>query len=136
MENILYPTIGGVLIGVAATMMLGLNGKITGISGIIGGSLKKLTSHDYWRLAFIFGLVFGGGILLLVAPHLFEYEFKASYIEMVIAGLLVGYGTRLGSGCTSGHGVCGLPRLAPRSLVATLSFIIAGVIAVFVRGLF
>lgn len=135
MENVQNPLIGGIIIGVASTMMLAFNGKITGISGIIGGALKKITKDDYWRIAFILGLIFGAFVLYVISPHLFQYEFKNSYLEMIMAGVLVGYGTRLGSGCTSGHGVCGLPRFSARSLTATLTFMAVAVITVFIRNI-
>lgn len=135
METILYPLVGGVIIGVASTMMLALNGRITGISGILGGALKKVTANDYWRVSFVLGLIFGGVVLYIVASGLFNYEFENSMVEMVIAGLLVGYGTRLGSGCTSGHGVCGLPRFSPRSILATITFMGVAIVTVFIRGL-
>lgn len=135
MENIFYPTIGGVIIGLAATFMLISSGKITGISGIIGGALSRIQKDHYWRYAFLLGLLFGGGVMLLTAPHLFNYSFEFSFFEIIVSGLLVGVGTRLGSGCTSGHGVCGLPRLSARSLMATLIFMGVAVATVYLRGL-
>ena len=127
---------GGVLVGGAAAMLLLLNGRIAGISGILGGLLKPLRGDVGWRAAFITGL--------LVAPLAYTLfavlprpQIDASYGALVLAGLLVGVGTRYGGGCTSGHGVCGLSRLSPRSLVGTLSFMGAGFATVFaVRHLF
>ena len=127
---------GGVLIGVAAAMFLLLNGRVAGISGIVGGLLKPVGGDVGWRIAFVIGLVVAPLVygFFAVVPHL---QIDASPVALVVAGLLVGVGTRYGSGCTSGHGVCGLSRLSPRSLVATLSFMGAGFATVFVsRHLF
>ena len=135
MESIIYPLIGGVIIGVASSLMLGLNGRITGISGILGQVLGKIDKKNQWRIHFLIGLIAGGVLLRLISPNFFSYEIKTSYVQIIIAGLLVGYGTRLGSGCTSGHGVCGLPRFAPRSLIATAVFMSVAVITVYVKGL-
>ena len=127
---------GGALIGVAAAMFLLLNGRVAGISGIVGGLLKPVGGDVGWRIAFVIGLVAAPLVygLFAAVPHL---QIDASATALVVAGLLVGVGTRYGSGCTSGHGVCGLSRLSPRSLVATLSFMGAGFATVFVsRHLF
>ena len=127
---------GGALIGVAAAMFLLLNGRVAGISGIVGGLLKPVGGDVGWRIAFVTGLVVAPLVygLFAAVPHL---QIDASPVALVVAGLLVGVGTRYGSGCTSGHGVCGLSRLSPRSLVATLSFMGAGFVTVFVvRHLF
>ena len=127
---------GGVLIGVAAAMLVLLNGRIAGISGILGGLLRPATGDIAWRVAFLLGLVAAAlAYTLFAAPP--ELQINASYGALVMAGLLVGVGTRYGSGCTSGHGVCGLSRLSPRSLVATAAFMSAGFATVFVlRHLF
>jgi hypothetical protein len=122
---------GGIMIGVAAAMLILVNGRIAGIAGIIGGLLRPASGDMAWRLAFIIGLLVAPAAYLLAtepAPPTIE----ASYPMMIAAGLLVGAGTRYGSGCTSGHGVCGLSRLSPRSLVATLMFMAAGFATVFV----
>jgi len=122
---------GGVLIGMAAAMFVLLNGRIAGISGILGGLLKPAEGDVSWRLAFVLGLVASPLLYALFAvvptPHI-----EASWGALVLAGLLVGVGTRYGSGCTSGHGVCGLSRLSPRSLAATVAFMGAGFVTVFV----
>ncbi len=122
---------GGVLIGVSAAMFVLLNGRIAGISGILGGLLKREPGDAGWRVAFLLGL-----LLAPVAYSLFAVlparTIDASDGALVIAGLLVGVGTRYGGGCTSGHGVCGLSRFSPRSLVATLAFMGAGFATVFV----
>jgi len=122
---------GGMLIGLAAAMFILLNGRIAGISGIIGGLLRPANGDVLWRVAFVTGL--------LLAPLLYQSAFtlpaaevNASVAVLVVAGLLVGIGTRYGSGCTSGHGVCGLARRSPRSLVATLAFMASGFLTVFV----
>ncbi len=122
---------GGVLVGIAAAMFALLNGRIAGISGVVGGLLKPMPGDVAWRLAFVVGLV-GSPLLYLFFAVLPKPLIAAEYGALVLAGLLVGFGTRYGSGCTSGHGVCGLSRLSPRSLVATLTFMIAGFVTVFV----
>ncbi|MBN8758202.1 MULTISPECIES: YeeE/YedE family protein [Variovorax] len=122
---------GGVLIGIAAAMFVLLNGRIAGISGVLGGLLRPSRGDIGWRVAFVLGLV-GAPSLYLLFTVLPRPQIDAGYGTLVLAGLLVGLGTRYGSGCTSGHGVCGLSRLSPRSLVATLSFMGAGFATVFV----
>jgi uncharacterized protein len=127
--------LGGLMIGGAAAMFVLLNGRIAGISGVIGGLLGTLRRRQRgdaaWRLAFIVGLLAAPAVLGLVYT-LPTPRIAASTASLIVAGLLVGFGTRLGSGCTSGHGVCGLARLSPRSLAATLLFIGAGFATVFV----
>ena len=120
---------GGMLIGLAAAMLVLLNGRIAGISGIVGGLLVPRSGDIGWRLAFVGGL--------LVAPALMAFysvnpRIDAGFGTLALAGLLVGVGTSYGSGCTSGHGVCGLSRLSPRSLVATAAFMAAGIATVLV----
>jgi len=123
--------IGGVLIGIAAAMFVLLNGRIAGISGIIGGLLRPSLPDVGWRVAFLVGLVLApslyGAFVYLPLPKV-----DAEFGMLVAAGLLVGIGTRYGAGCTSGHGVCGLSRLSPRAVVATLLFMAAGFATVFV----
>ena len=128
--------IGGMLIGLAAAMFALLNGRVAGISGVLGGLLKPTRGDIGWRVAFVAGLV-GASLVYGLFATLPAMQIDASYGALVIAGLLVGVGTRYGSGCTSGHGVCGLSRLSLRSLVATLAFMSAGFVTVFVlRHLF
>jgi uncharacterized membrane protein YedE/YeeE len=125
---------GGIILGLASAIFILVNGRILGISGILGGLMPPKLGDTFWRISFLLGL--------LVAPTLFHAVVPAQYITapridatdmmVVIAGLLVGIGTRYASGCTSGHGVCGLSRLSPRSLVATLSFMGAGFAMVYV----
>jgi uncharacterized membrane protein YedE/YeeE len=127
---------GGVLIGVAAAMFVLLNGRIAGISGVLGGLLRPAPGDIGWRAAFLLGLV-GAPLVYLLVAAVPRPQIDASYGGLVLAGLLVGIGTRYGSGCTSGHGVCGLSRLSLRSLVATAAFMGAGFLTVYVtRHLF
>ncbi len=123
--------VGGVLIGIAAAMFALLNGRIAGISGVIGGLLKPTPGDVAWRAAFVVGLLSAPLVYSLFAV-LPELHIAAPSGTLVLAGLLVGIGTRYGSGCTSGHGVCGLSRLSPRSLVATATFMGAGFVTVYV----
>ena len=130
---------GGVLLGLASALFILLNGRILGISGILGVLIPPKRSDALWRLAFLAGLFSSPWVFKALAPTslLSAPRIDASVVLLVIAGLLVGIGTRYGSGCTSGHGVCGLARLSPRSLVATLAFMAAGFAVVFVaRHLF
>lgn len=122
---------GGALIGLAAALFVLLNGRIAGISGVLGGLLKPGRGDVAWRVAFIGGLVAAPLAWRLFAPVPLP-QIDAGFGALVAAGLLVGVGTRYGSGCTSGHGVCGLSRLSPRSLVATVSFMGAGFATVYV----
>ena len=122
---------GGIAIGVAASLLVLLNGRVAGVSGIIGGLLTPTRGDIAWRVLFIAGLFAAPTVYQLVRQFPVP-TIEASHAVVALAGLLVGVGTRYGSGCTSGHGVCGLARLSPRSLVATLSFMIAGIATVFV----
>jgi uncharacterized protein len=122
---------GGVLIGIAVAMLVLLNGKVAGISGIVGGLLRPARGDTAWRVAFVLGLLSAPLAYALFAPWPAP-RIDASFALLVLAGLLVGIGTRYGGGCTSGHGVCGVSRLSPRSLVATLAFMAAGFATVFV----
>jgi uncharacterized protein len=123
---------GGLLIGLAAALLLHINGRIAGISGILGGLLQRPAAGDLaWRIAFALGLIVAPLAWRLFAP-LPAIEVASGVPLLVVAGLLVGFGSRLGSGCTSGHGVCGLSRLSPRSIVATLTFMGLGFATVFV----
>jgi uncharacterized membrane protein YedE/YeeE len=122
---------GGVIIGISAAMFALLNGRIAGISGVLGGLLKPVRGDLSWRAAFILGLT-GAPLLYALLRELPRLQIDAGYSGLVAAGLLVGVGTRLGSGCTSGHGVCGISRGSPRSLVATVTFMLAGFATVYV----
>jgi len=123
--------IGGVVIGIAAALLVLVNGRVAGISGIVGGLLQPRRGDLAWRTAFL-----GGLLLAPLAYAAFGLKaaitIDAGYPTLIVAGLLVGIGTRYAGGCTSGHGVCGISRLSPRSLVATLTFMIAGVVTVYV----
>ena len=123
---------GGLLIGLSAAVLLLCNGRIAGISGIVGGLLQRYKAGDFaWRVAFVLGLVLAPVLYRLFA-ELPESRIDTGWAMLVVAGVLVGFGSRLGSGCTSGHGVCGLSRLSPRSLVATATFMTTGFVAVYV----
>jgi uncharacterized membrane protein YedE/YeeE len=123
--------VGGLLIGIAAAMFVLINGRIAGISGIVGGLLRPSLPDVGWRLAFLAGLVIApslyGAFVYLASPKI-----DASYGTLIAAGLLVGIGTRYGAGCTSGHGICGISRLSPRALVATVMFMATGFATVYV----
>ena len=121
---------GGLLIGTAAALFVLLNGRIAGISGIIAGLLRPAGGDVGWRVAFVLGLV-GAPMVYGLFAALPVLQIKAQFGTLIVAGLLVGIGTRYGAGCTSGHGVCGLARLSPRSLVATVAFMAAGFATVF-----
>ncbi|TPG73793.1 YeeE/YedE family protein [Pseudomonas arsenicoxydans] len=123
--------LGGLLIGTGAALLILFNGRIAGISGIVGGLLRPLAGDVSWRMAFVLGLIMAPLLYRLIAP-LPELQIDAGYPLLIGAGILVGVGTRYGSGCTSGHGVCGLSRLSPRSAVATGVFMSVGFITVFV----
>jgi len=124
--------IGGILIGVSASAMLLLDGKIVGISGILAGVLEPTRKETSWKACFVAGLLAGGLLLSLVLPKAFDFGIVRPWSVLILAGFLVGFGTRLGNGCTSGHGVCGVSRLSVRSIVATLTFIATGAATVFI----
>ena len=123
---------GGVLIGLSASLLLLSDGKIAGISGIMGGLLHPVKKDTAWRVLFIFGLLIGGLLFQFLLPEVFTIGITRSTSTLILAGLLVGFGTRLGNGCTSGHGVCGLSRFSSRSLVSTITFIVTGAITVYI----
>ena len=123
--------IGGALIGVAATMTWWGLGRIAGVSNILGQLLKFDPGHYGWRIAFVLGLLATGFAAKLVLGDALPFEGLGDDWRMVVGGLLVGFGTQLGSGCTSGHGVCGISRLSPRSIAATLCFMATGGLAVY-----
>lgn len=121
---------GGILLGLASAMFILVNGRILGISGILGGLLRPKSGDAGWRISFVLGMLTAPMLYLLVVGPV-PATIDASWGTVVLAGLMVGVGTRYGSGCTSGHGVCGLSRLSPRSLAATLAFMGAGFAIVF-----
>lgn len=125
--------LGGALIGASASALLALNGRIAGISSIVGGLVRGASSERGWRGAFLVGLLVAGTIVALTFPAALRSSASAPVPLgiTVAAGLLVGYGTQLGGGCTSGHGVCGISRLSSRSIVATMTFMATGALAAF-----
>ncbi|MES2976802.1 MAG: YeeE/YedE thiosulfate transporter family protein [Pseudomonadota bacterium] len=124
---------GGLLLGLASALFILLNGRILGISGILGGLLTPRRGDAAWRIAFLLGMAFAPWLFSLLAPNLLQApRIDAGLGLLAAAGLLVGFGTRYGSGCTSGHGVCGLSRLSPRSMVATVTFIALGFLTVYI----
>lgn len=137
MENFtpLPSLIGGLIIGLSTSLMLAFNGRIAGISGIIGALLAPTPGDARWRIFFVGGLLAGGVGMFMLNPEAFQSDMIRAPALLVVAGLLVGFGTRLGSGCTSGHGVCGNSRLSVRSLVSTVTFIAAGAASVVVTRL-
>ena len=124
--------IGGALIGLSAVLLLWLNGCLAGISGILGSALRVARGDILWRLLFLAGLILGAGAYLLFAPLSFELRQGYPVALLAIAGFLVGVGTRMSGGCTSGHGICGMARFSRRSIVATLIFMLTGILTVFV----
>ncbi len=134
MENFtpLSATAGGVLIGVSVTLLLLFNGRIGGVSGIMNGVLFAPENDRLWRLIFVFGLILGGFVFQLLVPDFNIPRQNYPLLLLGLGGFLVGFGTRMGGGCTSGHGICGLANLSIRSLIATLTFMAAGIITVYI----
>lgn len=122
---------GGLLIGIAAAILILFNGRIAGVSGIIGQLLNGVNRDNLWRIAFVLGIVVAPAIWQAWIGDL-EIEIQTNALWLIIAGLLVGVGTSHGSGCTSGHGICGLSRFSMRSVIATLSFMISGMLTVYI----
>lgn len=124
--------LGGVLIGLSATLLLLFNGRIAGVSGILSGIFIRPAGDRLWRFMFVLGMVISGLIYQLIKPGAFvEYD-SLPLVLLILGAFLVGFGTRMGSGCTSGHGVCGIGRVSPRSILATVVFMVAGFISVYV----
>ena len=129
--------VGGIVIGIAALVLLRFYGRIAGISGVFGGLFPFNPGETLWRLVFLAGLVTGGIILSFFHSDAVTFELAYSNPALILAGLLVGVGSRMGNGCTSGHGICGLGRLAPRSMVAVLTFMVTGIVtAVLIQEFF
>jgi uncharacterized membrane protein YedE/YeeE len=128
---IIQSLIGGSIIGIAVSLLLLFNGKVLGVSGILGELFNRPLSKNYWRLFFVLGLLISPLIYSIFHP-IPLIEISSNKLLIIVAGLLVGFGSRLGSGCTSGHGVCGLARLSVRSFIATMTFIFFGFVTVFV----
>ncbi len=126
--NIIFALSGGILIGLSSAAMLYLLGRITGISGFCSAFLQVPTRKEWWKHSFIFGLLAGSLIMILAFREtFFSYQLGAGPVRVLVAGFLVGLGSRIANGCTSGHGVCGVSRLAKRSVIATLIFICSGI---------
>lgn len=130
LDDIVWGLAGGILIGLAATLLLLFNGRIAGISGILSGVFFQARGDVFWRVAFIVGMLSGGILAPLVFQRDFVFELNASWPFLIVGGLLVGFGTRLGSGCTSGHSVCGIARFSWRSIAATLTFMFCAMVTV------
>jgi len=122
--------IGGALIGLSAVLLMLFTGRIAGVAGITGGLFNPRSDDRGWRLAFVAGLIAAPLAAALIGRPIAMPQMPTSMIVIAIAGLLVGFGTRLGNGCTSGHGICGIARLSPRSIAATLVFMVAAVLVV------
>ncbi|MFO0658623.1 MAG: YeeE/YedE thiosulfate transporter family protein [Polyangiaceae bacterium] len=131
-RDALLPSAGGALIGLAASLLLLTNGRIAGVSGYVGALFLPSVPHRLERLAFVLGFFLAGLTLLLIEPSVLPTGSSTPLWAFAVAGLLVGYGSRLGNGCTSGHGVCGISRFSPRSIVATLTFMGTAALTVFV----
>jgi len=137
MHPYLQALAGGLVMGIAATLLFIANGRILGISGVLGGALKLRTREARWRWAFLAGMLAAGATMMFVAPQAFANTVERSAAACLFSGILVGVGTQLGSGCTSGHGICGIGRLSKRSIFATLVFMASGAASVIVvRQLF
>jgi len=134
MHPFLAALLGGALIGLSASLLLLLNGRIAGISGIVGGLLPPAAPDRDWRLAFVAGLLVVGFGATLLTPGVFDAAPVRGWAPTIVAGLLVGFGTSLGNGCTSGHGICGLSRLSPRSLASVLTFMGTAGVTVYVTN--
>ena len=135
-QDWLNALLGGGLIGLSATIMMLFNGRVAGCSGIFFRSIYEGIKREHlWRHSFIAGLIIGGALYFRLSPESFVIDTNRTMIAIAIAGFFVGFGTKLGSGCTSGHGVCGLSRFSIRSLAATLTFIVSGAIAVAMMNL-
>jgi hypothetical protein len=128
---VIQSLIGGSIISIAVSLLLLFNGKILGVSGILGELFNNQLSKNYWRLFFVLGLLISPLIYSIFHP-IPLIEIRSNKLLIIVGGLLVGFGSRLGSGCTSGHGVCGLARLSVRSFIATMTFIFFGFVTVFV----
>lgn len=127
---------GGMLLGISATILMLFKGKVAGISGIVSGAITPSSVDKGWRIQFIIGLIAGGFLTnWLVQPELsgIPAHYSSSIVTMLLAGLLVGLGTKLGNGCTSGHGICGMGRFSIRSMIATLTFMLVAAVTVYIR---
>lgn len=132
MTTWMLPLLGGVLIGLSATSLLWLNGRVAGISGIVHGLVSAPRNDSAWRVAFLAGLMIAGGLAMHITDVGAHSRQGFPVFSLIVAGLLVGAGTRMGNGCTSGHGVCGLGRLSVRSLAAVVTFVVTAMATVFI----
>lgn len=132
LEAFIPPIIGGCLIGLAAVLMMWLNGRILGVSGFAGGLIARHSDDRLGRLMFLVGIIVTGAVVAKLAPHANPGALSSNPLLLILAGLAVGFGTRLGSGCTSGHGVCGIARLSGRSLTATIIFMAVAIVTVYI----
>jgi uncharacterized membrane protein YedE/YeeE len=131
-EPFIKPIVGGALIGLSASLLLLFQGRVFGISGVVSGILFPKKGDTAWRICVILGFLIAGLVFKFTSPDSLAGETASSWSRYVLAGLLVGIGTQLGSGCTSGHGVCGISRLSPRSIVATVTFMATGILTVWI----
>jgi uncharacterized membrane protein YedE/YeeE len=132
-DTLTWPVLGGALLGISAAALMLFNGRVAGVSGILGSALLRSDGERGWRWAFLLGLVASGLVISWQAgPSAFENTTGLPLVAVAAAGLLVGFGASLGSGCTAGHGICGLARLSPRSLASVLTFITTGAVVTFV----
>ncbi len=131
MHHFFYATLGGALIGISAITMMALSGRIAGMSSILSGSFTQPSGERLWRILFVIGVILGGAIPVMLSADFKPPEPRAGLLLVIAGGLFVGIGTGLGSGCTSGHGICGVSRLSPRSIVATCTFMAAGFLCVY-----
>jgi len=134
--EIIKPLLGGFLIGLSASLLMLANGRIAGCSGILEGILIPKVNDFSWKSTFIIGLLFGGFIMFKLSPEQFAIHINRSLTVIGLGGVCVGIGTHIGCGCTSGHGVCGISRLSPRSLVAVPTFIFSGAVTVWIMNHF
>ena len=134
MSSLVMGLLGGMLIGISGLLLLFFNGRILGVSGILSGVFRDHTPGRIWRYSFLVGMMAGGCSLLFISPAVFSNTVVRSWRSLALAGLLVGFGTSMANGCTSGHGVCGISRLSKRSILATLIFIGFGALTVFVMS--
>jgi uncharacterized membrane protein YedE/YeeE len=130
--SVAMPVLGGALLGLSAALLLLVNGRIAGVSGIVAGLLRPGPGETLWRALFVAGLLAGGLVAARVHPVAFASTVQRPALALAAAGVLVGFGTRLGNGCTSGHGICGVSRPSVRSIAATVTFMASGALTVFV----
>ena len=136
MDQIIYATMGGAFIGLSAAGMMLSNGRVMGISGIVGGLFQSRSWNFYWRLAFVLGMVIGAVLIKPLGFSVMSVQVDRSIYLIIVGGFFVGLGTTIGNGCTSGHGICGISRFSIRSVVATCTFMISGIVTVYILKFF